>query len=91
VASRLALYQHVVVAGVVPSEELRALLLRLYAVSEALEMEAMEEMFSAAPHLLVAGTDPDDRQGRHSLWHPRPPGHLGARCERNFSANGADS
>jgi class 3 adenylate cyclase len=47
-------------AGVVPSEELRGFLLRLYAVWEALDIEALEEMFSTEPYLLIAGTDPDE-------------------------------
>jgi class 3 adenylate cyclase len=50
----------VAVAGVVPSEELRAFLLRLYAAWNALDIEAFEEMFSTAPHLLLVGTDPDE-------------------------------
>jgi class 3 adenylate cyclase len=48
------------VSGVVPSEELRAFLLRLYAVWEALDIEAFEEMLSNESHLLIVGTDPNE-------------------------------
>jgi class 3 adenylate cyclase len=58
VARDARLYQHGSVAGVVPSEELRAFLLRIYAAWEAADTDAFEEMFSAAPHLLLVGTDP---------------------------------
>lgn len=40
-------------ADVVPSEELRSFLLRLYAVWAAQDFEALREMFSTGPHLLV--------------------------------------
>lgn len=52
---------------IAPSEELRAFLLRLYGLMEARDIEGFREMFSAAPQLLVAGSDPDEwwsgRQG----------------------------
>ena len=49
-------------ADVVPSEELRSFLLRLYSTWEAQEFEALREMFSTGAHLLVIGTDP------HEWW-----------------------
>jgi class 3 adenylate cyclase len=50
--------EHVVVAEVVPNEELRAFLLRFYAVLESGDVEAFREMFSSSPQVLVAGSDP---------------------------------
>lgn len=47
-------------AEVVPSEELRAFLLRLYSVWEAQEFDALREMFSTGAHVLVIGTDPNE-------------------------------
>ena len=47
-------------AAVVPSEELRSFLLRLYSVWEAQDFEALREMFSAGAHLLIIGTDPNE-------------------------------
>ena len=59
------------VANVVPTEELRAFLLRLYAVWEAQYFEALREMFSTAAHVLDMGLaqrelpmGPDDDAGR---------------------------
>jgi class 3 adenylate cyclase len=60
VARERRLYHHGAVTDVVPSEELRALLLRIYTAWENADTEAFEEMFSAAPHLLLVGTDPDE-------------------------------
>jgi class 3 adenylate cyclase len=48
------------VADVVPSEELRSFLLRLYSAWEAQDFEALREMFSTGAHVLVIGTDPDE-------------------------------
>lgn len=45
---------------VVPSEELRAFVLRLYAAWEANDFEALREMFSARPQMLAIGTDPGE-------------------------------
>lgn len=47
-------------ADVVPSEELRSFLLRLYSVWEAQDFEALREMFSTGAHVLVIGTDPNE-------------------------------
>ena len=47
-------------ADVIPSEELRSFLLRLYATWEALDFDALREMVSAKPHALVVGTDPTE-------------------------------
>ena len=47
-------------AEVIPSEELRSLLLRFYAAWEASDFEAMAEMLSAGAHFLVVGTDPTE-------------------------------
>ena len=47
-------------ADVVPSEELRSFLLRLYSVLEAQEVGALREMFSTGAHALVIGTDPNE-------------------------------
>jgi class 3 adenylate cyclase len=47
-------------ADVIPSEELRSLLLRLYATWEALDFDALREMVSAQSHALVVGTDPTE-------------------------------
>jgi class 3 adenylate cyclase len=47
-------------AEVVPSEELRSFLLRLYAVWAAQDFEALREMFSTGPHLLVIGSDAEE-------------------------------
>jgi len=47
-------------AEVVPSEELRALLLRLYSAMEAQEVETLREMFSTSAHALAIGTDPNE-------------------------------
>jgi class 3 adenylate cyclase len=48
------------VADVVPSEELRSFLLRLYCTWEAQDFEALREMYSASPHSLTIGTDPNE-------------------------------
>ena len=45
-------------AEVAPSEELRSFLLRLYAVMEAGDGQALREMFSSSTQLLMAGSDP---------------------------------
>jgi len=45
-------------AEIVPNEELRSFLLRLYAVMEARDAQAFLEMFSSGPQLLIAGSDP---------------------------------
>jgi len=47
-------------AEVVPSEELRSLLLRLYSAMEAQEVETLREMFSTGAHALAIGTDPNE-------------------------------
>lgn len=47
-------------ADVVPSEELRSLLLRLYTAWGVQDFEALREMFSTRAHLLVIGTDPNE-------------------------------
>src|SRR5437763_6785220 len=47
-------------AEVVPSEELRALLLRLYSAMEAQDVETLREMFSTSAHALAIGTDPNE-------------------------------
>src|SRR5215210_3960798 len=44
-------------ADIIPSEELRSFLLRLYATWEALDFDGMREMISAQQHALVVGTD----------------------------------
>jgi hypothetical protein len=47
-------------ADVVPNEELRAFLLRFYAVWQHWDLESMRDMISAKPHSLIIGTDPDE-------------------------------
>lgn len=47
-------------AEIVPSEELRAYLLRLYAALGANDADAVREMFSTSACLLSIGTDPDE-------------------------------
>ncbi len=47
-------------ADVVPSEELRSFLLRLYSVIKAQEFEALREMLSTGAHALTIGTDPNE-------------------------------
>jgi len=45
-------------ADVVPNEELRAFLLRFYAVWQAWDFDSMGDMISRRPHSLIVGTDP---------------------------------
>jgi class 3 adenylate cyclase len=52
--------RNVAMADVIPSEELRSFLLRLYATWEAMDFDGMREMISAQPHALVVGTDPTE-------------------------------
>ena len=52
--------RHCGVPEIAPSEELRAFLLRLYALMEEQDVEGFREMFSSAPQLLVAGSDPEE-------------------------------
>ena len=47
-------------AEVVPSEELRSLLLRLYSAMEVQDVETLREMFSTGAHALAIGTDPNE-------------------------------
>ena len=47
-------------ADIVPSEELRSLLLRFYAAYESKDSASLREMFSAGAHLLVIGSDPNE-------------------------------
>ena len=47
-------------ADVVPSEELRSFLLRLYSVVKAQEFEALREMLSTSAYALAIGTDPNE-------------------------------
>ena len=47
-------------ADVVPSEELRSFLLRLYSAWGTQDFEALREMFSTGAHLLAIGTDPNE-------------------------------
>ena len=47
-------------ADVVPSEELRSFMLRLYSTWEAQEFDALREMFSTSAHVLAIGTDPNE-------------------------------
>ncbi len=48
------------VAEVVPSEELRALLLRIYRMWEAVDIDGFAEVLSTAPSLLIVGTDVEE-------------------------------
>ena len=48
------------IAAVVPSEELRSFLLRLYSAWGTQDFEALREMFSTGAHLLAIGTDPNE-------------------------------
>jgi len=50
-------------ADVVPSEELRAFMLRMYAAWSTQDFEALREMFTTGAHLLAIGTDPNE------WWH----------------------
>ena len=45
-------------AEIVPSEELRSFLLRLYAAMEDRDLQTFREMFSSSAQLLIAGSDP---------------------------------
>ena len=45
---------------IVPSEELRAFLLRLYALMESRDVDGFREMFSSSSQLLIAGSDPQE-------------------------------
>ncbi|MFO1414186.1 MAG: nuclear transport factor 2 family protein [Burkholderiales bacterium] len=47
-------------ADVVPSEELRALLLRMYDAWAREDFAALRDMFSTGAHVVVIGTDPDE-------------------------------
>ena len=47
-------------AEIVPSEELRELFLRLYAVWQAQDVEALRELFTAGAHCTIFGSDPDE-------------------------------
>jgi len=47
-------------ADVVPSEELRSFMLRMYAAWGTQDFEALREMFSTGAHLLAIGTDPNE-------------------------------
>jgi hypothetical protein len=47
--------QDAAVADVVPSEELRSFLLRLYSAWEAQDFEALRDMVSTSAHVLVIG------------------------------------
>jgi class 3 adenylate cyclase len=47
-------------AEIIPSEELRELFLRLYAVWQAHDIEALREIFSAGAHCTIFGSDPDE-------------------------------
>jgi class 3 adenylate cyclase len=49
------------VAEVVPNEELRALLLRLYAIGEARDAEGLADLFSREPSLMIMSPEPDGR------------------------------
>jgi hypothetical protein len=48
------------VAEVVPSEELRALILRMHVAMGECDLDAIGEMFSAEPYLVILGTDPEE-------------------------------
>ena len=48
------------VAEIVPSEELRALLLRIYLMWEAADVDAFAEVLSMAPSLLIVGRDDEE-------------------------------
>ncbi len=48
------------VPGVAPSEELRALMLRVYAALERADGPTLAELFSAEGHLLLIGSDPQE-------------------------------
>ena len=45
-------------AEVVPSEELRAVLLRMHVAMTECDLDAIGEMFSPQPYLVILGTDP---------------------------------
>lgn len=47
-------------ARVVPSEELRSFLLRVYRALETGDAQALNEMFSAEPYLLIVGSDAEE-------------------------------
>ena len=55
-------------ADVVPNEELRSLLLRMYEAWARQDFDALREMFSARPHVVLIGTDPGEFwRGRDGL------------------------
>lgn len=49
------------VAEVVPNEELRALLLRLYAIGEARDRDGLAGLFSREPSLMIMSPEPEGR------------------------------
>jgi class 3 adenylate cyclase len=48
------------VSEVVPSEELRAVLLRMHVAMTDGDVDAIGDLFSAEPYLVILGTDPDE-------------------------------
>src|SRR6266704_2677343 len=57
---RASVHRDMAMADVVPSEELRSLLLRLYSAMQAQDVETLREMFSTSAHALAIGTDPSE-------------------------------
>src|SRR5262249_20254108 len=49
------------VAEVVPNEELRALLSRLYTIAEARDGDGLADLFSREPSLMIMSPDPEGR------------------------------
>jgi class 3 adenylate cyclase len=54
-------YRRISVTEVVPNEELRALLLRLYAIWESRDSDGLADLFSREPSLMITSNDPAER------------------------------
>src|SRR2546423_15527889 len=55
-----SIHRDMAMSDVVPSEELRSFLLRLYSAWGTQDFEALREMVSTGAHLLAIGTDPNE-------------------------------